>query len=343
MNLINYDMLIFFHPSLACTFDCVYCGQHSNTIEPPGEIEIKKIMKRLDEFKKTLLVCICGGEPFLIPNLTEFVYELTKRHYVRIDTNLSQIEKCREFMNIINPDRVIEIVFSTHILEREKRKIDLLELVSLVKELQKKGFNIFGNYVAYPPLLSRMERDLDFLNSQGIKVIPILFQGTFNGKKYPLQDGRPSYSEEELELIARLNPYAIIPFNNPRNEFCQAGCTAFCINDKYKVFPCLTMMYHNRNKLGDFYGKWRIFPKVIRCPECYCSDQYNKNFVSTLGNTGLNYLFLKTVSEKGICSRAESFLLLSGYWKDLLPQKIKEAIRRLLARRHRPKEKHTGS
>ena len=332
MKFVNYDNFIYLHPSFVCNFDCVYCGQHNNRKELLRELEIGKIIQRLAKFKKTFLVSICGGEPFLIPNLTEFVLELTRKHYVRIDTNLSLAEAIRKFANIVNPDQIVEISFSVHILEREKRNINLLELVSLVKELQGKGFKMIGNYVVYPPLINRLEQDMDFFNSQGIKVLPILFVGTYNGKQYPSRGGTPSYSKAELGLITRFNPYAIIPLCSPRNEFCQAGCTAFCTNDKFEVFPCPTMQKCNESKLGDFFGKWEIFPKVIRCPKSYCTDQYNKTFVCSLDRFNMSYLQLKAISEKGICSSVQSFVYLRQHWEKNLLRKAKMAIQSLLCK-----------
>ena len=338
MKFIDYENFIYLHPSLVCNFDCVYCGQHNNQRESLKELEIVKIIQRLDKFKKTFLVSICGGEPFLIPNLIDFVFELTKNHYVRIDTNLSLTENIRKFASIINPNKVTEIVFSVHILEREKRQLDLQELISLAKELRGKGFKIIGNYVVYPPLINRLEKDMNFFNSQGIKVLPILFVGTYNGRQYPLHKGIPSYSKAEIELIARFNPYSTIPLYSPRNDFCQAGCSIFCVNDRFEVFPCLTMQKCKESKLGDFFGKWKIFPKVIRCPKDYCTDQYNKTFVCSLDRFNMSYLQLKAISEKGICSPLQSFIYLRQHWGKKLLRKAKMAIQFLLYKIS-PKEK----
>jgi len=323
MRFVDYEAMVILHPSFACVFSCVYCGRHQCGGSKAQAIDIPKVIQRLDKLNKTLLVSLCGGEPFLIPNLTEFVAELTQKHYVRIDTNLALAEPFRKFLNNINPRKVTEIVFSTHILEREKRGMDLSELISLVQEAQAKNFRIVGNYVAYPPLMGRLEQDVRFLASHGVTVLPILFMGKFNGKSYPTERGRLSYSQEEFDLITRLNPYAKLVVCNPHNEFCEAGSAAFCVNEKWEVFPCLTL----NNKLGDFFGKWKPFPKVVRCPMKYCSDQYNKAFACTLnGETSLSHLFIKAISEKGPASRLESFWFLRKHCASYPLQRIKYAI-----------------
>ena len=327
MKFIDYEVLVFFHPSLVCNYSCVYCGQHTNDRGELKEIDIKRTIQRLDELNRTLLVSLSGGEPFLIPNFIEFVQELTKKHYVRMDSNLSLDETCRRFANTINPDKVVEIVFSTHVLEREKREVDLMELVVLVKEFENKGFKMVGNYVSYPPLMERLEKDIDFFSSQGIKVLPTFFCGKFNGKEYPFDQGVLSYSKSDVDLVGRLNPYAKIPLYSPQNEFCQAGCSAFCVNDKHEVFPCLTMMYNKTSKLGYFFGEWKVFPKVIRCPKTFCTDQYNKAFICSLDRFSLSYLQLKALSEKGIGSSLGSSILLNGGWRNFLSQQIRKVFR----------------
>lgn len=334
MNPVNYDTHILMIPSLVCTFDCVYCRQHNNCMESLKKIETRKFVDRLDKLNRICLVGISGGEPFLIPNFREFAAEVTKKHYIRIDTNLSLVEECRKFIEVIDPERVVEIVFSVHILEREKRNRDLMELVSLVNEFQAKGFKMVGNYVSYPPLLGRLEKDIDFFKSYGIKVLPTLFGGKFNGKNYPLDNGKCSYSREELELIVRLNPYANLPLHNPLNEFCQAGCTAFWVTDKYEVFPCLTMQTMRDRKLGDFFGKWTIFPKVIRCPQNYCTDQYNKILCCSLSgfHLGLGYTQLKAMSERGACSLWESRLFFGLIFGKAVLRKIRNIVRSFFAR-----------
>lgn len=307
MAVFDYETLIYFNPVLVCNFSCVYCGLHNSRWDLLKDIDIERIVQRFDKINRTLLVCVCGGEPFSIPNFTEFIAEITKKHYVRIDTNLSLGDACRKFANTINPRRVVEVVFSTHVLERERRGIDLKEQVSLAKEFQKKGFKILGNYVVYPPLFERLERDMEFYNSQGVAVVPTFFGGKFNGKTYPFDRGVLSYSDEEVNMITRLNPYAKIYMHNPLNEYCQAGCNAFFISDKYEVFPCFTMQ---DIKLGDFDGKWRTYPKVIRCPRRYCTDQFNKAFYATLDTFSLGYLQLLAISRKGVCSSLKSQILL---------------------------------
>lgn len=305
----NPEIYIQWNMLRECNFSCNYCVVKA-THKIVQEVDIPKVVQRLDKLNKTLLIGFNGGEPFLIPNFTELCLELTKRHFIRIDTNLSLSNACKKFVNTINPDKVVEICFSTHVLEREKRGNDLKELCLLVKMFQEKGFKMIGNYVVYPSLITRMEEDIKFFDSQGIKVLPSLFWGIFNGKSYPLSEERISYSKEGMQLITKFNPYVKTQLHNIRKSFCQAGCAAFTINQKYEVLACSGIS----KKLGTFFEEWHVFRKVIRCPNQYCLCPPNRAPAVTLfpNNFPTTSMLQKAISEKGVYSFFMSFILIEA-------------------------------
>lgn len=49
------------------------------------------------------------------------------------------------------------------------------ELCSSVKMFLEKDFKMIGNYAAYPSLMVRIENDIDFFDSHGIKVLPYIW------------------------------------------------------------------------------------------------------------------------------------------------------------------------
>ncbi|MDD5174285.1 MAG: radical SAM protein [Candidatus Omnitrophica bacterium] len=325
----RYDMYVHWNLSLQCNFSCEYCIVNAAK-EPAAAIDIPKVIRRLDELNKTLLISFSGGEPFIVPNFTELCRELTKKHYIRIDSNLSLVNPCKKFMNTIDPERVLEICFSPHVGERERLKIGLDELVSLVKEFQKNGFRMIGNYTAYPPLLGRMERDIKFFESHGIKVLPTFFWGRFNGKHYPVHWGRISYSRKDLELIERLNRNAKTHLRRTRNDPCLAGSSAFTITNN-EVIMC--DMIHT--KLGDFFGEWRLFPKIIRCTEKYCPCPLNRAPAVTLfpDDYPAKEILKRELSAKTIYSLSESYKMIEGSYFRLLLNKMRSICWRLGLRR----------
>lgn len=137
---LKYTMYIHWILLQECNFSCIYCPSVNFTGKnPPNRLEIPKIIERLNRFDETMLISLTGGEPFLVPNFVEFVQQLTLKHYVRIDTNLSLKKNIEKFINLINAEKVIEITFSIHVLERIRRNMSLNDLCNLVKKLEKKN------------------------------------------------------------------------------------------------------------------------------------------------------------------------------------------------------------
>lgn len=289
-----------------CNFSCNYCIVEA-TGGAPRKVDVSRIVQRLNRFNKTMLISFSGGEPFLIPNFTELCAALSESHLIRIDTNLSLDDACEKFLHVVNPDRVLEICFSTHVLEREKRGIGLDRLRSLVNRFQDKGFTMIGKFVAYPPLIERMENDIKFFESHGIRVLPSFFWGTYKGKSYPFDGGQLSYTHDDYERILKLNPRAETQIQKVRGSYCQAGCTAFTINWHDEVFMCDLIP----KKLGNFFDEWQPFKKVIRCPKDYCNCPLNRapSITSYPSNYPTEDILRKTLKERGAYSSLKSSLL----------------------------------
>lgn len=162
---------------------------------------------------------------------------------------------------------------------------------------------MIGNYVLYPPLLRRAENDIKFFTENGIKVLPTLFYGTFNNKTYPFYKGVVSYSEKEIEFIKKYNPQAIKILKNRKNIPCHAGSTAFAVSPEYNVTPCVMI----KKRIGHFYGEWKRFSKVLRCPINYCTCAFNEDFLVSRRAIQPKHLIEETISKNGTFSSLESF------------------------------------
>jgi len=298
----GYDYYIEWKITGACNFDCDYCSPNDHLKFRPLPIDIKKVIDRLDRLNKTVLFTILGGEPFLISNFTEFIEQLTKKHYVIIDTNLSIKGQFDRFIKNVDSERVLKINFSTHILERSKKGLSLEELCYVVNKFKDAGFSMRGNYVAHPNLLGRLEKDMSFFKKNKIEVYPTLFQGTFDGKEYPINDkGERAYSKDELSLIKRYNPEAKIENFVTLNTLCIAGTSAFLIDNDI-VTPC----YRIKKRLGTFYREWKRFDRLLTCPYYYCNCPFSRNFITFSDIKGQTRILDKTIKEKGLFSMAES-------------------------------------
>lgn len=311
---LNYEMYLHWEILKECNFSCDYCfAQPKKGL--PKELDVNRIIQRLDKFEKVMLISFTGGEPFLVPNFLEFIRAITKKHCIRIDTNLSLKKSCEQFMDMIDPEKVLEITFSVHISERERRKTSLEDLCSFVKRFQRKGFEMVGNYVVYPPLINRVKKDLEIFEAHGIRVLPTYFSGSLDNKIYPIDaNGNIAYTPAAIQLITSSNPYAESLLSKSLGKPCQAGVSAFVINHKYEVYPCFSI----KKKLGSFFEKWERFPKVIKCPVKYCMCPFNENFAASPHTSGQIALLNKTIEEKGILSINESVKVTHTFHQTIL-------------------------
>lgn len=301
-NKLYYDVYLHWQLTHECTFSCEYCISTPLTGRAKS-VDIERVISRLDQLDKKCLITLTGGEPFLVPNFSELVQALTKKHWVRIDTNLSLKKACEKFMDIVSPERIVEITYSTHILERERRKLNIDRQEQLVKRFEGKGFKLSGSYVVYPPFMERIEQDMDNFSSRGWTVYPTLFVGRYQDRNYPIYKGKITYDPKELAIINKYNQNAQTVLQKTKNVLCQAGSAAFYINPNYDVSPCTGI----NKKIGNFFEEWKIFPHVIRCPKSYCYCAFNKSF-PTSSQTRLQAALLdETIRQKGTASSFESF------------------------------------
>ena len=242
---------------------CAYC---SNRIRQSAEIpllDIPSLLKTLNSTNKTYRICFTGGgEPLLVNNIVDACIEISKKHFVSLHTNLTT-SRIAEFSDKIDPERVIFIIASLHIKELER--LNLLDTYLYnFHLLRNNGFTIVPSVVAYPPLLDEIGRYKEFFKERELNLHFDLFQGVYNGKKYP-----DSYTEEEMSILG-LN-IKEIGFVNQKRQLCNAGYNAGIINPKGNVFQCGKM----RKPMGNIYKKIEFNDNLIRCPFNTCGSPLN--------------------------------------------------------------------
>lgn len=256
-----------------CNFRCEYCfcNDEVRSKEHPdtGRYSPQHIAKCFDDTGKIWRVHLSGGESFLYPRFVELVEVLTKTHYVSINTNLST-SNVHDLANVIQPEKILYIHAALHIMERERRKDGIKNFVDKCLYLQEKGFYIILEYVAYPPLLSRIAKDLDYFRSQGIRHFNIkIFRGKYYGKLYP-----ESYTNYEKNLIVNSDS-SIFEKNILQKEFNFFGKLCFAGQKYFSMDPAgnLTRCGFLRNKYGNFFtGKYHFDESPKPCPlkKCRC-------------------------------------------------------------------------
>ncbi len=245
----------------------------------PEIINIAALMKTLDKTGKIFRIGISGGgEPFLVPNLTEACAEITKKHYISINTNLTS-DKIKKFADIIEPDRVLGICASLHIKELER--LNLIDrYVSNFNILRDMGFRIIANEVAHPSLLREVAKYKEYFNKRGIDLSFIKFAGSYKGKGYP-----DSYTKEELEIFG-LEKSADLALFHSRGRICNAGYNAAIARPNGDIELC----YEISKGMGNIYKGIRFKPNLTKCPakHCACPFRYHDP-----------HLFEKALAENG--------------------------------------------
>jgi MoaA/NifB/PqqE/SkfB family radical SAM enzyme len=275
-----------------CNFHCEYCnnGEAKDAAEfQKYNIEILK--KSFDTLGRDWIIHISGGEPFLVKDFIPMCEMITTNHFISLNTNLST-SNIFEFADRLNPEKVLFISASVHILEREKTDPSLDKFIEKIEYLQNKDFNIIASYLALPGSIKRIRKDVETLNDRGVKKVRIKsFRGVFNSKLYPF-----SYSKEEISFLQSLEmdyPEQDILKGNYSfyNHTCAAGQRFFEMDATGNLKRCGALNRHYGNL---FAGTNYHDTKPRTCPlrECGCPYEGIRNAHAAKGS------FLTLYSEK---------------------------------------------
>lgn len=291
-----------------CNFNCTYCNQrHSKKSEP---ISIEKLLQGLESLKNTWLFHITGGEPFLEQNIIDICTVISKKHYISFNTNLST-KNHFDFADKINPNKCLFINAAVHIEEREKRDENLEEYIEKINYLQQKNFNIIAYYVAHPSLFDRLESDIAFLKSKGVKKVRTkTFRGIYNGKYFPY-----SYDPNEKIFLESLEAdYPEFEILNNSNKFfnkiCLAGNRFFVMDRNGDLRRCSSLLKDYGN-LFNKKIKYDIPAKPCPINKCGCPYEGIRNATSNEGNyfiTIKDNISEKYLKFKGVVDKPEKIL-----------------------------------
>ncbi len=238
--------------------------------ETPNRIDIKRVMRTLEETKMRFQIVITGsGEPFMILNLVELCEAVTKKHYVGLHTNLISKNMVR-FAKKISPDRVTYINASCHIKELERtQNIDrYVENYLICKE---RGFKIKAKAVGHPSLLPEVDYYRNQFSQEGVDLKFGPFIGYFEGKQYP-----HSYTDNERELLGLNNdPEQDRDVYFQKGKPCNAGYNVAKVDPNGQVYACTAV----KTPLGNIYEKFQFNKSIMVCPAAFCGcpvSQYNE-------------------------------------------------------------------
>lgn len=269
-------MLFNWNLTFECNYRCPYCwfyGQWAD-LKDVYKRPVKELLKYWSNIYKkygSVDIKILGGEPFLYPDFSELVKELSEMHHVRITTNLScDISSFVKNSNTSERCRV-GIISSYHPLFAHFQ--DFLRKALILKE---NGFGSTIAYVAYPPQISHIEYLSKRFGEEGLSLSVSSFWGKYKGLDYPA-----SYTEEEREFLAPyLGNWCEEKFQLKPRTFkgllCNAGHRYAVIFEDGRMFRCGGLNSDKKDTtIGNFYsGSFDLLKGAEPCSfeHCPCNE-----------------------------------------------------------------------
>ncbi len=254
-----------------CNFRCPYCGNFTKDHPDTYKYSPEHIYDQFKKTGKTWHIIITGGEPFLHKHIIKICELLSKDHYLSINSNLST-DNISEFAEKINPDRVITINASIHILSRDT-DAKMEKYLDNYRLLKEKGFNVIGSYVVYPPLLQRFENDIEWLKSKGVDQISSkIFHGEYKGKVYPAAFSDEAMTLQEKYMFGEIEMPEYLVYKHFKGLKCSTGRKMLSMLPNGDIQRCLS----DHTFMGNFFDNSFQFPKKdkkCKVDECTCPYQ----------------------------------------------------------------------
>lgn len=262
-----------------CNFRCDYCFSHPDALGAMLNIYAtpEQWAESFNTTSKTWLLHITGGEPTIYPGFVDLCEQLTKNHFVSLNSNLSH-HCVNEFAEKIDPARVHYINAAVHYFERQK-KASLSVFINRVQSLQSHQFNVLVSLVMTPTIVKIYSEISQYFESFGISVIPKTLRDNYQGMKYP-----EAYSEKEKTLIVQYLREARLKYMSIITRMAEPA-TIDMFNDERFLNSHSHRNYHGR-LCGSGYKFIKLKPdgSVFRCGSKECLGnilQKNVSFLSS--------------------------------------------------------------
>lgn len=256
--------------TMECNYRCPYCWFYGDWHRQKARnkyLSVQELMKYWKNIYRnygSAHIDILGGEPFLYPDFTELMKELSSLHTVNITTNLS----CNidTFVKNIEPQR-ISICATFH-----PAFTDFVTFLKKALLLKDYGFGNRIAYLAYPPQIKQIGYYRESFAREGLLLSVMAFWGKYNGIDYPA-----GYTREEKEAIEPYlgerggEKFQVVP-RKTKGILCRAGQEYAAIYSDGTVFRCGGGKDSEAKFiLGNFFDeKFRLLEKPLPCTYDFC-------------------------------------------------------------------------
>ena len=278
-----------------CNFRCSYCGipeadlgAKINLHATPAEW-----LAAFNSTGKSWLLHLTGGEPSVYPDFVELCEQLTRHHYLSLNTNLSH--PCLDvFAERVDPDRVHFINAALHYEEREN-KDPVEHFIERVRKLNTRGFNVLVSSVMTPQVSGAFAELQAYFEANGLFIIPKVMRGWHEGRLYPdaytmrqrrlvrehLESARAKYATTlaRMKEPPTINMFADELFLKrvPKysGKMCASGQKFVQIDPEGNVVRC-----NSGERLGNILRRdLKLFSEPRACDTTYCPyfcEKYTK-------------------------------------------------------------------
>ncbi|MEI9864444.1 MAG: radical SAM protein [Limisphaerales bacterium] len=162
-----------------CNFRCTYCGWGPAVLgsKLTTHATHQQWVEAFRATGKTWLLHITGGEPSLYPDFVGLCIELTREHYLSINSNLSN-PSILDFAERVNPERVHYVNAAVHSDERQKKSSHDI-FIKHVQKLQKHHFNVLVSTVMSPPMIKEFPELSERFAAEGVHLLPKAMRGKY--------------------------------------------------------------------------------------------------------------------------------------------------------------------
>lgn len=251
-----------------CNYKCSYCKP-----QDIKEVYLKiekwlEIWQDIYERYGTCQIHISGGEPFIYPDFLKLIIDISKIHTLEFSTNFSW--DITSFIENISPERA-RIGVSLH-----PEFTDFDKFLDKIILLKNAGFEVWVNYVGYPPILKEMSTYREKIKELDIHFSILPFDGHFKDRRYPA-----GYTEEEKKYLTdcaegdEVNKKTVDwktdeAKSNTKGMLCHMGQMYARIYPNTEVYRCCG---NGVKKLGSLANeKLILFEEAMpcECEQCPC-------------------------------------------------------------------------